>query len=187
MNSARFGSIAAVCVVAALTLLARPATAQSSGSDLGLGPLRITGDEPSYLDLGAGAFNMQGHHEATPSAEGRVEFRYGGKLFHIGPAIGVLGNTRGGAFSYAGLYADIAFGRFVFTPLGGFGGYHRGGGEDLGGTFQFRLSANLAYEFDDYSRLGLQFAHISNAGIHTVNAGDNEMLLTYAFPLHLPF
>jgi lipid A 3-O-deacylase len=78
-------------------------------------------------------------------------------------------------------------GNFILTPLAAVGGYHKGGSEDLGGTIQFRLSANLAYEFDNQTRLGVQFAHISNAGIHNFNPGDNELLLTYAIPLNLPF
>jgi hypothetical protein len=71
--------------------------------------------------------------------------------------------------------------------LAAVGGYHRGGSEDLGSTFQFRLSADLSYQFDNQSRLGLQFAHISNAGIIRTNPGENELLLTYAIPLQMPF
>jgi hypothetical protein len=163
------------------------AQAQSSASDLNLGPIRIAGNESSYLDFGAGAFDIQGHHEAPTSAEGKVEFRYGKKFLYIGPAIGVLGDTRGGVFGYGGFYTDLALGRFVLTPLAAVGGYHRGGSEDLGNTFQFRLSADLSYQFDNKSRLGLQFAHISNAGISQTNPGENELLVTYAIPLQLPF
>lgn len=156
--------------------------AQTAAGSSGSG-IRLLDSEPSYLDLGVGAFDIQGHRESSTTAEGRVEFRYGQKLFFLGPAVGVLANPQGGVFGYAGVYTDIAFGRFVLTPLGGVGAYHRGGSEDLGGVFQFRISANLAYEFDNHSRLGANFAHISNAGIHNRNPGDNEVLLTYALPL----
>jgi hypothetical protein len=174
-------------LAAALAVASVPASAQSSASGLNLGPLRLAGDEPSYLDFGAGAFNTQSHRESPTTAEGRIEFRYGRKLFFLGPAIGLLADTRGGVFGYGGIYADIYLGRFVLTPLGAVGGYRRGGSQDLGGTFQFRLSANIAYEFDNHSRLGVQFAHISNAGIHSINPGENELLVTYAIPLRLPF
>lgn len=116
-----------------------------------------------------------------------VQFRFGKKLLYIGPVIGVLANTQGGIFGYAGFYSDIRFGRFVMTPLAGAGAYSRGGSEDLGGVFQFRLSFALSYKFDNRSRLGVQFGHISNAGIHARNPSDNEALLTYAIPLSLPF
>jgi lipid A 3-O-deacylase len=152
-----------------------------------LGPVRLVGNEPSYLDLGAGAFNVQGHPESETLPEGKVEFRYGQKLFYIGPAIGLLANTKGGVFGYAGFYADFALGPFVLTPLAAVGGYHRGGSEDLGEVFQFRTGGTLSYQFDNQSRLGVQFAHISNAGLSRQNPGENELLLTYAIPLHLPF
>jgi len=66
--------------------------------------------------------------------------------------------------------------------------YHRGGGEDLGGTFEFRTSVVGAYEFGNGSRVGVQFAHVSNAGTgkRNVNPGENELLLTYSLPLKLP-
>jgi lipid A 3-O-deacylase len=60
--------------------------------------------------------------------------------------------------------------------------YRRGSGEDLGGVFQFRLSANLAYQFHGGWRLGVHFAHISNAGIYARDPGDDELLLTVKTP-----
>jgi hypothetical protein len=157
-------------------------------STLSVGPVDILGDEPSYGDIGLGAFDIQGHRESGTSAEARAEFRYGKKLFYIGPAIGVLGNTSGGIFGYAGVYGDLALGpHIILTPLAAVGAYRRGGSEDLGGAFAFRLSANLAYQFDNLSRVGMQFAHISNAGIYNRNPGENELLVTYAVPLNLPF
>jgi len=175
----------AAVVLASIALISfdgGAALAQSPSNPAERG-LQLLGDEPSYLDFGVGVFNNQGHNHSPATPEGRVEFRYSEKLFYFGPAAGLLVNTRGGVFGYAGIYTDIAWGRFVLTPLGGFGLYSRGSGEDLGGTFQFRLSANLAYEFDGRSRLGVQFAHISNAGIHAKNPGDDELLLTFALPL----
>jgi hypothetical protein len=176
---------ALVVVFIALVSGAGTGHAQSAPSGLGLGPVTLLGDEPSYLDLGAGAFNIQDHVK-DPSGEGRLEFRFGGKLFYIGPAVGVLANTQGGVFGYAGLYSDLAVGRVVFTPLAAVGGYRRGASEDLGETFQFRLSGAVAYQFDSQARAGIQFAHISNAGIATHNPGDNELLVTYSLPLGWP-
>jgi lipid A 3-O-deacylase len=186
MSLARHGSVLAASLVAIVTALGSEAAhAQSAGP--ALGPVRLTGDEPNYLEFGAGAFDIQSHRESPISPEGKVEFRYGSKLFYVGPAVGVLANTQGGILGYAGFYADVAFGRFDLTPLAAVGAYHRGGSEDLGGTFQFRTSAELSYQFDNRSRLGVQFAHISNAGINSHNPGDNELLLNFAIPLTLPF
>jgi len=147
----------------------------------------VLGDQPSYLDLAAGVFDIPIHRGAVTTGEGRVEFRYGEKLFCIGPTVGLLVNGKRGVYGYGGFYADIAFDRFVVTPLAAVGAYRRGDGPDLGGPLEFRLSINAAYELDNKSRVGLQIAHISNAGIYHRNPDDNEVLVTYAFPLHWPF
>jgi hypothetical protein len=72
-----------------------------------------------------GCFDIQGDRGARPRAVGQIEFRYGKKLFYIGPAIGILATTKGAVFCYGGIYADFRFGRFVVTPLGAIGGYTR--------------------------------------------------------------
>lgn len=182
----------------------------------------LIGNEPSYLDIGLGAFNaidpnnegsrstssttttsairgpLGAFHGTTtttttttranapaarPLPEAQIEFRYGQKLFGIGPAAGMVANNRGGFMVYSGLYSDIAFGNVIVTPLGGIGGYHRGNGKDLGSAFEFRLSLSVRYQLGDGSRVGLQFAHVSNAFTGRINPGDEEVLITYALPL----
>ncbi|HEX9489355.1 MAG TPA: acyloxyacyl hydrolase [Stellaceae bacterium] len=162
-------ALALVCSIGA-----GAAAAQTRGAPLDLGPAQLAGDEASYLDLAAGTFGTRPGHVAPDAASGRVELRYGRKLFHLGPTLGVLGNTKGGVFGYA----DV-----VITPLAGAGGYHHGRGEDLGGTFEFCLGLGAAYELAGGSRLGLQYGHISNAGSHRINPGENELLVTYGLPL----
>lgn len=143
-------------------------------------------DGPSYVDFGAGVFNLGHGHGDPTSAMGRLEFRLGEKLLRIGPMAGVMANTRGGIYGYGGVYADVAIDRWVLTPTAAIGGYSRGSSKDLGGGFQFRIGAELAYRFDNDVRLGLGFAHISNAGIHDHNPGENELMLTLAVPIRWP-
>jgi hypothetical protein len=88
-------------------------------------------------------------------------------------------------YGYAGGYADIALDRFIVTPLAAVGAYSRGSSQDLGGVFQFRLSLEAAYQLDSGSRIGVKFAHISNAGIDDRNPGENELLATYSIPFDL--
>jgi len=73
------------------------------------------------------------------------------------------------------------------TPLGAVGAWWHGGrrDENLGGTFEFRISLAAAYEFADSSRLGLRFGHISSADINKKNPGENDLMLTYGIPLQL--
>jgi len=57
--------------------------------------------------------------------------------------------------------------------------YDNGNGKDLGATCEFRTGAEFAYRFDDRSRLGFTFHHISNAGIarRIPGGGDGDRLL----------
>jgi lipid A 3-O-deacylase len=148
-----------------------------------LGPVEVLGDEPSYAELGVGVFDVfafQG--ERATSAAANIQLRWGRKAWCIGPAIGLMANTDGGVFGYGGIYADLTYGRVVITPLFAPGGYARGHSKDLGGVFQFRTELGVAYQFDDGARLGARIAHLSNAGIHHSNPGEEELLVTYALP-----
>lgn len=150
-----------------------------------IGALRVMGDESGYLSAGLGAFNFTRHGPADGndvSALARVEARFGPKLFFVGPVLGVMANSDGGVMGYAGMYTDIRYRRLVVTPMIGFGGYARGGSKLLGGIFQFRLSLEVSYEFDNHGRLGVAYAHISNSSIHHRNPSEQELMLTYAAP-----
>ena len=142
------------------------------------GGVALRGQAPHYAEFGAGVFDLADED----SAAGRIELRGGNKAWFLGPAIGLLANTDGGVFGYGGVYADIAYGSFVLTPLFAVGGYARGDGPELGGVFQFRSSIGVSYEFPGKARLGLSVAHISNAGIHDENPGAEEIYLFYSLP-----
>lgn len=162
-----------------------PSNANNPNDDIASYIADYITDNPSYLDFGVGAFDV--NHSAM-SAAGYVEYRYGKKLFNIiGPLAGIMANTDGGVFGYGGIYGDYKYQNLVVTPFFSVGGYHRGGSKDLGGVFQFREGITIAYEFDkgfnQGSRIGFRYAHISNAGIHDRNSGENELLLTYGIPL----
>lgn len=143
-----------------------------------MGNWQIHGDCPHYLAFGLGAFDV----DEEPVSAARVELRFGKKLFFIGPAIGFLANTDGGYFGYAGIYADIAYKNLVITPMAGGGGYEEGDGIDLGGIFQFRTTLTLAYQFDNLSRLGVQYGHLSNGGTHDSNPSEQDAFVTFGIP-----
>jgi hypothetical protein len=146
-----------------------------------LGPIDIHGNEMDTLLVGAGLFNVRG--DERKSGAGTVEYRFGRKVFVVGLTLGVMANTDGGAFGYTGIYADLSHKSFYVTPQLAFGGYHEGDSKDLGEAFQFRMSLDLAYRFANGQRLGLRGAHISNAGIHVSNPGEEEILLTCGLAL----
>jgi len=154
--------------------------------DLGFAEARILGREADRLYLGLGAFNVIPNDDAADvrntgtSFEARGEYRFGAKFYGIGPLIGLMGNSDGGLYGYGGLYADVAIGDWVITPSGG---YAANASKYLAGTFQFQLSLEGAYQFQDGSRLGLRMSHISNAGLHDDNEGVESALVTYSYPL----
>lgn len=177
------GTTAAAAIVG-MTLVSSSVLAQSQENDfVRWGGLSVRGAAPHYFDVGVGVFDFREPFERSErSAAGRLELRAGKKLWFLGPAVGLVANTDGGVFGYGGVYADIAYGNFVVTPLAALGGYRQGDSSDLGGVFQFRLSLGLSYQFENRHRLGLNVAHISNKNIHDTNPGEEEIYLTYAIP-----
>ncbi len=147
-----------------------------------LGPIQLLGDDANALDLGVGGFNLfhQGYDRATGAV--RAELRGGRKLGFLGPAAGFVATGQGGVLGYGAVYADLAWGSVVVTPLAGIAGYARGNGPDLGGVFQFRLSATLAYRFDGGERVGITYGHVSNAGTQPINPGAEELYLSFTLP-----
>ncbi|MDZ4735494.1 MAG: acyloxyacyl hydrolase [Rhodospirillaceae bacterium] len=168
--------IALATALAALALMtARPA---ASEDEFGF---RESG--PSYVTLGAGAFNIFPDFGDDKSVVFLGEYRHGGRLWIFGPMIGVTADTDGGINPYAGIYTDLALGNIVVTPFTGIGYWHEGNSKNLGGDFQFRNGIELAYEMDDESRVGLRLAHLSNAYIYDYNPGVEELMVTYSMPL----
>ena len=98
--------------------------------------------------------------------------------------IGANATTDKSMYAYAGISLDIFFGnRLVLRPSFAPGVYHRGDGKSLGGTIEFRSAGELAYRFDDRSRIGLELSHRSNAGIYEKNPGEESLMLFYHLPL----
>lgn len=177
-------ALALLRVIATGSTVAVPAAAEEPEIFANLGGIEVRGDSESRIALGVGGFNIfpdQGNDESSVGFLG--EFRLGEKLWFIGPAVGIMVNTDGGFFGYAGIYSDFAIGPVIITPFAGVGAYSQGHSKDLGGTFEIRSSLEIAYEFDNRQRIGLIFAHLSNAGINDSNPGEEELMLTYSLPL----
>jgi lipid A 3-O-deacylase len=145
-----------------------------------LGPIVVHGNEADNLLLGAGVFDLR---RRDRSGAGTIEYRFGRKVFVVGFTLGLMANTDGGLFGYVGAYGDLSYKKIYLTPQLAMGGYHEGDSQDLGGVFQFRESLDIAWRFDNGHRVGIRAAHISNANIHDINPGEEELLLTYSFPL----
>tara|TARA_R110000787_G_scaffold15656_3_gene48522 strand:+ start:282 stop:740 length:459 start_codon:yes stop_codon:yes gene_type:complete len=145
-------------------------------------PVQAAADDPAFLTFGAGWYDM--NRKIDQAAEFRVEYRSDYKLWIAKPFAGAMGTTDGGAYGYGGLLMDIFFGRrIVLTPSFAAGLYHDGNGRDLGHAVEFRSSIELAYRFDDRTRLGVAFYHLSNAHLGSSNPGTEVLGVVYSIPL----
>jgi lipid A 3-O-deacylase len=54
-------------------------------------------------------------------------------------------------------------------------------------VIEFRSGFELAYRFDDHSRLGVAVHHLSNASIGADNPGTETALIYYSIPLNSLF
>jgi lipid A 3-O-deacylase len=140
-------------------------------------------DDPSYLSFGAGYYDI--FHEAD-SAEFRLEYRNKFRWWLFKPFAGMTVTSDPAFFGYAGVLSDFYFGdRIVVTPSVAAGPYLRGAGKDLGNVFEIRSGIEVAYRFNDRSRLGVLFYHISNAGLgDDQNPGAEALSLNYSIPLN---
>ncbi len=137
---------------------------------------------PDLLTFGVGEFDVLDNHEA---GEFVVEYRWQTPLFwKISPLVGVMATTDAGFYGYGGLQADFYLSdNWILNPNFAVGGYHRGSGKDLGHGLEFRSGIELDYQFQNYSRAGIAFNHISNASLGDANPGTESLLFTYSLPL----
>jgi lipid A 3-O-deacylase len=157
-----------------LLVLGMSAVPALGGSDIS--------DDPDLLEFQLGSFDVRRAH----SFAYEFEYRSAYKIFDfVKPMVGVLSTSQSAVYGYGGFAVDFYFGRhIVVTPSLAIGVYGRGNDAGLGAAFpQFRTALEIAYRFDDASRVGVEVHHISNAGTSGKNPGAETALLTYAYPL----
>ncbi len=143
--------------------------------------ISLDGSDGSLLELGAGGYDILHNYTAGMF---RGEYRFASDLFYLHPLVGAEVTTDGSVYGYAGLALNIYFGsNWVLTPNEAVGLWSRGDGKELGSTVEFRSGAEFDYRFEDTSRIGFSFHHISNAGIGKHNPGEEEALIVYSLAL----
>jgi hypothetical protein len=142
------------------------------------------GETPNILDVSLGVFDI---NDDGSAAEGRLEWRGKPLLWWLRPMVGGMATGDGAAYGYAGLAFELWWldKRVVLTPSAAVGAYRKGDGKDLGHTLEFRTGAAIHYRFDNDSRLGISFHHLSNAGLghNKKNPGAESLMLTFAWPI----
>jgi len=154
-----------------------------SGMTLALsGSSTARADDPAYLTFSAGAFDI--NRQKDQGAEFSLEYRSDKKFWVFKPFLHAAGVTNGMTFFGAGVLIDMYFGRrWVLTPSFA-PTWWRGKTDDLdlGHALEFRTRLEMAYRFDDRSRLGLSFSHSSNASLGDANPGTESLMVNYSVP-----
>lgn len=140
--------------------------------------------EPDRIALGGEWFD--GVDRENSAVGFRLEYRSGTPLWKLKPIAGVSATTDAGVYGYAGLRFDVYFGRrFVISPSIAATAYHEGDGKDLGSNLLLRSGLEAAYRFDDDSRLGVNFYHMSHGQVFgDDNPGTETFGVSYSTPLH---
>ncbi|MEK9726052.1 MAG: acyloxyacyl hydrolase [Rhodospirillaceae bacterium] len=147
-----------------------------------LAPGGARADDPDYLTLSAGWFDA--NRKKDQGAEFSLEYRSDKKFWWFKPFVHAAGVTNGMTFLGAGVLIDVYFGRRwvvspSFAPT-----WWRGKTSDLdlGHALEFRSRLEVAYRFDDRSRLGLSISHSSNASLGGSNPGTESVMVNYSVP-----
>ncbi len=142
-------------------------------------------EDPDFVTLVGGYFDF--NRQKDKGFEGRLEYRFSDRYFIFKPFLtAAYTNTKMGFFG-AGVLVDIYLGRrFVvipsFAPTFYFGGNDK---LDLGHPIEFRSQLELAYRFDNRSRLGFAVSHYSNASLGDSNPGTETLSLNYSIPVNI--
>ncbi len=145
-------------------------------------PVWSAEDDPAFIGLGLGYFD--GLQDDDTAVDFRLEYRHDERWWIFKPWAGLEVTSDAAIYGMAGVLVDIYFGRrVVLTPSFGAGAYSKGDGKDLGSVIEFRSQIELAYRFNDRSRLALALSHISNASIGSDNPGTEVLTVYYHLPL----
>jgi hypothetical protein len=139
-----------------------------------------SGADKDYLVPYAGIFDIG---DSDANAQFGLEYRFADIGYGFRPTVGANVDDESAAYVYGGLNWDLPLGyNFTLTPNFMAGLYHQGAGVDLGGGIEFRSGLELSYAFENESRVGVAFNHISNASIYDSNPGAETLLINYHIP-----
>lgn len=141
--------------------------------------------EPAYIVFGLGAYDFGNRdNRENKAVEFRLEYRPAISWWIVQPFVGAQATSDGAVYGFGGILANVNLGsRVVLTPSFAAGYYSQGSGKKLGNGVEFRSQIELAYKFENASKIGVTYGHISDAGINDVGGGVETLALIYAFPL----
>jgi lipid A 3-O-deacylase len=139
----------------------------------------------SFFGLSVGMYDPMSHGKQAAALT--LEFQPGVRILGVlQPIFGAMATTNGAIYGYGGVGVPMRLSkRILLMPSAAVGAYHEGNGYDLDRTIAYRLGTELAYEFDNKSRLGLN-AHILTNGKSFGREDRTEIIsLTYTTPFDL--
>ena len=147
----------------------------------------VTAEGTAYGKLFIGTIDVGSEHEDTQYGF-EYQFASGVSRFDFKPFVGFLRTRYESHYAYTGLsrtskFTDKPTGLAVNISLGA-GYYTHGdkGDTDLGYPLELRSSGGLLWLFADGTRIGIHYAHLSNANISDVNPGTELLTITYELP-----
>lgn len=140
--------------------------------------------EDAYYSVGVGYYDVISPDDSA--ADLRLEYRSNYDLLGTGinPWIGLEVTSDASVWGGFGFLYDWQIAEsFYITPSLGAGLYTEGSSDkDLDHVIEFRSQLEGGYQFEDKSRLGLAFGHISNASLGDKNPGVEILNLYYHVP-----
>lgn len=110
------------------------------------------------------------------------------RFLEFRPLVGAMATIKGSSYLYGGINFDLfPCDQIVVAPGFAAGWYRAGKGKDLGYPLEFRSGVELAWQFEDASRLGIHFYHLSNASLGKRNPGEESLVLFYDIPVSVGF
>lgn len=140
-------------------------------------------DPCALASIGGGYWDAGKHHSGGLV---QIEYKWGTYYFgYIRPQATLASPNCNSLFFGVGLGIELYMSpHMIFCPNFCPGLYYKGSGRNLGFPLEFRSALEMAYEFNNKSRLGVQFYHISNAHLGNKNPGANALTLYFAVPFN---
>lgn len=142
-------------------------------------------ENTSFFGLSIGMYDAFTHGQQAAALN--LEWQPGVKIAgFLQPIFGGFATTEGSMMGYGGVGVPFNITDNIFLmPSVAVGAYKEGAGYDLDRTFAVRYGTELAYQFDDKSRLGLNAHVISNARSFDKEDRTEIISLVYTMPTTL--
>ncbi len=167
-----------VFLLAAISVFIAPAYGQT---------VQQNQDPKTLLRVAAGSFNefkskRNGAVTVDLTLPYSIDLPY--DWWFVQPFVGAMITSKNAAYGYAGFKLDYPMNENIYlTPSFAPGLFSHGDGKDLGYWIEFRSGMEVSWKFDNNNRLGLEVAHISNAGLSNKNPGVELLTLSWTYPL----